>query len=98
MEELKSKQPNCHPERPRSFACEGAGESKDPYGSTNHVGTAAIGCSAERSSASFSKGLGKPNATCRRVQDQTGRALLARTAEGGCPDVLSWRLRDARKR
>ncbi len=44
-------------------------------GTANRVGTAALGCPAERSSATF-HGL------------NPGRAALDRTAEGGCPHVV----------
>jgi hypothetical protein len=43
--------------------------------STDHVGTAALGCPAEQRSAIFSAG-------------KICRALLDRTAEGGCPHVV----------
>jgi hypothetical protein len=42
---------------------------------TDHVGTAALGCPAERSFAICSPGKNR-------------RALLDRTAEGGCPHVV----------
>ena len=49
-------------------------QSKDLISVTGHVGTAALGCPAERSSASLAEGKSR-------------RALLDRTAEGGCPHV-----------
>src|SRR5271170_5514324 len=47
-----------------------------------HVGTAALGCPAERSSAGRSKDAGT------EALARSWRALLARTAEGGCPHVV----------
>jgi hypothetical protein len=43
---------------------------------TNHVGTAALGCPAEHRSADFG------------IDKTIRRASLDRTAEGGCPDVV----------
>jgi hypothetical protein len=57
----------CHPERVAASRSEASG--------TDHVGTAALGCPAERSSAVCSA--------------RSCRASLDRTAEGGCPHVVS---------
>src|SRR5580700_8195929 len=69
-------------------------QSRNTETRNNHVGTAALGCPEERSSAGsqipqmISTRLSqKSNARLGLESRSTWRAVLARTAEGGCPHI-----------